>query len=45
LHDLEDEDDLSTGKEKFARVHLRKMMMALEDDHEQQRRFRQSPKT
>jgi len=49
FHDVEDEDDLSTGKEKSTRTSVRKMVMALEDNNEQRRRFKQSrrhsPKT
>jgi hypothetical protein len=35
FHDVDDEDDLSTGKEKFARVRVRKTKTAIEDDHKQ----------
>jgi hypothetical protein len=39
LSNFHDVDDLSTRKEKSTHLRMRKMVTALEDDHEQQRRF------
>jgi hypothetical protein len=41
FHDVEDEDDLSIGKEKSRRTYMRKTVTVLEDDHEQLRWFGQ----
>jgi hypothetical protein len=42
FHDIDDEGDLSTGKEKSAHDRVRKTVTTLEDDHEQQQWFGQS---
>ena len=36
FHNVDNEDDLSIRKEKSARVHVRKTVMMLDDDHKQQ---------
>jgi hypothetical protein len=42
FYEVDDEDDLSTGKEKSAYVRVTKTVTVLEYNHKQQRRFGQS---